>query len=298
MDRELRYKFLTVLFDEEDRVAWGDEPKTCNKPLDPIPGFLDTEDMRFCINGLKEWRNTPNITQFTSLLFECDDKRYSTEEQAEMFNQSGIPYTTMVESGNKSIHVIVRFSEPMKSKAHHDKWWKAISLALRKWGIVSDDRARLVTQLTRMPGSTRKDTGQVQKLIHIGERIEMTRMKEWLALNHVEIEPVKEREPLPPYIPGTNDSAGDLKKWNRARSWTDKKNGAYSTYMTTGAHNWLFDMGMNSYKVDLDIGALQNLSRIEWGEDFKGTNGSGKVAASLKLGWDYAYKNQFEKSTI
>lgn len=295
--KEDRLKFIQALFDEDDQIAFGDNPKVCNKPIDPIPYFLTTSAEQFCINPLQEWRKTENVTNLQSLLFEvdvdADGNKMEEDLQEKLFLDSGMPFTTMVSSGNKSVHVIVRFTKPFtdgefKREEWHKAWWNAIAKALLKYGINADERARLVTQISRVPGSVRSKTGQIQTLKHIRDRVSPLEMYEWLKQNDVEIIAPK------PYVPYTWDetrSKGDsITKWQRAVRWTERKKGFYSQSMTTGLHDWLFTYGGNCFKNELEVHIAQAMAVSEWGTHYTGTSGTGLVEKAVEAGWKWMSK--------
>lgn len=292
--KDKRYAFLQALFDDEDLVAFGKDDKNSSKPQHPLPNFLYTDAEKFCINPLKEWRKTENVTKIQSLLFEWDDKDVTPKQQVIKFIESGIPYTTMVYSGGKSVHVIVRFIEPIESKEWQESWWNAIAKGLNTFGIIPDIRARLIVQLSRVPGSTRENTGKVQTLISIKERVSQTRMMEWLSALNIEVEEPIEHPPII-YHEGTNDKVSNISKFKLANKWTERKHGVYSTYMSTGAYMWLFNFGVNAYKLDMSFESAVSFAQLEWGTTYTGNNGSGKVSDAINKGWTYGYKSRIEK---
>lgn len=294
-----RLDFIEALFDDGDKIPFGDTLKTCNKPIDPIPYFLNTDAERFAINPFDKWRNTDNLTSIVNLLFEIDEDEWGNkvdeETQEKLFLDSGVPFTTMVSSGNKSVHVIVRFTEPFlfnsekdKQSEEQERWWFSIAEALKKHGIIADVRARLLTQISRVPGSIRKDTGKVQTLKHIRNRVSQSEMIEWLTENGVEIPPKKVYVPRE-FNPEWNN-VDDLTKWERAVRWTERKNGAYSSYMTTGCYDWLLKCGMNCYKNELSINQAVNFAIQNYGSQYSGTSGSGPVEKPIGAGWKWLEK--------
>ena len=289
--RDDRLKFIEALFDDGDRVAFGEKPISCNKPADLLPFFLNTGAEQFCINPLDTWRNTENITGIVNLLFEVDEdingNKVDESIQEQLFLDSGIPFTTMVSSGNKSVHVILRFTEPFSDGELQERWWKSIATALKKHGIKADPRARLLTQISRVPGSIRSKTGEVQTLKHIRERVSQLEVLEWLSKNDVVIPPKKV------YVARVFDTTGDdLTRWERAVRWTERKNGTYSTYMTTGAHDWLWKHGGNCYKNELGLSAAISMAHINYGTQYTGSSGTGEVAKTITLGWKWMEKKQ------
>ena len=287
--RDDRLKFIEALFDDGDRVAFGEKPISCNKPVDPIPFFLNTEAEQFCINPLDKWRNTENITGIVNLLFEVDEdingNKVDEETQEKLFLDSGIPFTTMVSSGNKSVHVILRFTEPFEDGELQERWWKSIAVALNKHGIKADPRARLLTQISRVPCSIRSKTGEVQTLKHIRNRVSHLEVLEWLTINDVVIPPKKI------YVPVVwNTDGDDLTRWERAVKLTERKNGTYSTYMTTGAHDWLWKHGGNCFKNEISLGSTISMAITNYGTHYTGGSGTGTVEKAVELGWKWMEK--------
>lgn len=286
---EDRLKFMEALFDEGDRVAFGENPLTCNKPVELLPYFLNTDAEQFCINPLDKWRNTENITGIVNLLFEIDEdidgKEVDEETQEKLFLDSGLPFTTMVTSGNKSVHVILRFTKPFPDGEMQERWWKSIAKALKKHGINADKRARLLTQISRVPCSIRSKTGEEQELKHIRKRVTPLEVFEWLKENGIDIPPKKV------YVPKVwNTDGDDLTKWERAVRWTERKNGVYSTYMTTGAHDWLWKHGGNCFKNEIGLNQSVSIAVQNYGTHYTGSSGTGTVENAITLGWKWMEK--------
>lgn len=298
--REDRLNFIEAIFDEGDQVAFGSGNHDACKPVDPVPFFLNTNANKFCINPIKEWRNGKNVTNVNSLLIECDDKSLSREQQQELFEKSGLPYTTMMWSGTKSIHCIIRFNDPIyhedfdMKKILYKNWHRAIRTVMLKYGIKADDSTDKLPQLSRVPCSIRTENGMEQELITIRRRVDQSEVIEWLRQHDVEIEQPIKREPIK-YEIGTNDSVSNLEKWRKAKRWTEKNHGTYSTYMTTGAYMWLWNFAINAHKVDLDPYSCISLSQLEWGHTYTGSNGTGNVDETINKGYKFAYNENIEK---
>lgn len=297
---EDRLRFIEALFDDGDQVAFGDTDRDAAKPTDPIPYFLNTNANKFCINPVKDWRNGENVTSLNSILIECDDKSLSREDQIQRFEESGLPYTTMMWSGTKSIHCIIRFKDPIwhedfeMKRQLYKNWHAAIRKVVLKYGITADPSTDKLPQLSRVPGSTRLGTGTLQELITIKERVNQSQVIEWLQKHGEVVEQPVKREPII-YNQGANDGVSNISKFKLARSWTEKKHGVYSTYMPTGAYMWLWHLGLNAYKLDMSFESVASFAQIEWGHQYIGSNGSGKVSEAINKGWTYGYKSRMEK---
>lgn len=296
--KDIRHKFLNLLFDEGDKVAFGNDKQLSNKPVDPFPAWLHTDAEMFCINPLKKWRQSENVTSINSLLFEIDEdidkNRVPVKEQIRLFVKSGLPFTTMTFSGSKSVHVIVRFAEPLESGQWQRQWWHTIQKCLNQRFkelytenvVIIDKSTKALVQLSRVPESTRSN-GNVQKLIMMRDRVTQAEMQEWLAEYGFSVEQPKEYE-TEAWTWGTNNDKGALEKFETCKRWCQKDHGLYSPSWTTGGHMWFFELGKNMWRVELDPDAGANLARLEYGQTYLGNNGGGNVIETIKSGWEWS----------
>jgi hypothetical protein len=315
-----RQEFLDVLFDFDDKIAFGMDDGSACKPIDPLPDWLYTKANKFCINPLRNWRDTGNVTAINSFLFEidkdADGNLIPVKQQVRMFLDSGLPYTTMVYSGTKSVHCIVRLTEPVEQN-WFSCWWEAIDRVLTTKGLPIDPATMKIPQLSRVPGSIRMDKvkddegnykkdeegnnilleGNEQKLIHINRRIEQSEIKEWLATNGEEI-----REPwVPPvnnYEPDMNAQVDDKELWQAAYNMNAKKYGDYNQGATTGNWVYLIALGNFFYRVDLAINAMVSISNTELGSKTMKSSGEFFIEEALTKGWKWAEKNSLEKIPV
>lgn len=299
---EERTKFLELLFDDGDQIAWGNDRECSNKPTLPYPMWFNTEAQMFCINPLKDWRKTANVTSINSMLFEMDkdeqDEVIPTKQQIRMWLESGIPFTTMTFSGNKSVHVIVRFDEPIEDKQWQRQWWRAIYNCLVRLKMPVDKNTKAIPQLSRLPSSIRQSTGKEQKLILTRERVTKAEMKTWIEANGGKLLP-----PKPPTIydfdPGASDAVLDAEKFKVSVKWTTKSQGkGYTTLGESGAHNWLFQLGINCFKTDMRMDAGVRFATALYGHEYRGTNGGGYVEQVVKDGWQWAETQGTDKVAV
>ena len=82
----------------------------------------------------------------------------------------------------------------------------------------------------------------------------------------------------------------NLTKFERAVRWTTRKNGPWSTYKTTGSHDWLLKLGINCFKNELSQDAAINMAVHMAGDTYTGTSGTGKTELVVKKGWEWASK--------
>lgn len=319
-----REEFLKVLFDEDDNVAWGRDDQDACRPQYPWPMFLHTNAVKFCINPLSTWRDGKHTTAINSLLFEMDyddslgkDKKVliPIKKQIRLFEESGIPYSSMVYSGGKSVHVIVRFKERIDNtgdeyidKILFQNTWKAIERVLSKKDCFIDLATMKIPQLSRIPGSIRDvnvydDVGNItrtdeveQKLIFIKERVSMLEMTEWLKANDEEI---KIPKPKPPstYTPNANDIIDDVEKWTAAYNMWKSKYGEFDIAQVSGNWNNCVNIGSMCYKVDLGLSAAIGIANQKLGGTTIKTGGTKTVLLEegIRSGWEWAESNNLDK---
>ena len=308
MSEEQRLQFLEVLFDIDDKVAFGMDDKSACKPIAPLPEWKFTQANKFCINPLKNWRDAANVTQINSLLFEMDkdenNKVIPVKEQVKMFLNSGIPYSTLVFSGTKSVHCIVRFTEPIEQKWFRS-WWKAINRVLIAKGLPIDPHTMIIPQLSRVPGSIRVDKdedgndvlGKEQKLIHINRRVTQDEVREWLSTNGEEV-----REPyVPPvrlYEPDMNAQVDDKELWQAAYNMNAKKHNEYNATAPSGNWMYLIDLANYFYRVDLNLNAAISICNTEFGTKALSSSGQFFIEEPLTKGYTWAEKNGLEKIKV
>lgn len=285
-------EFLKVIFDPEDNVAWGKDDKSACKPRNPWASFGNKQDdVKFCINPLHTWRNGQNTTAINSLLFEVDDD-IAIRDQIRLFEDSGLPYSTMVYSGKKSIHVIVRLTEPVEEKWFRPTW-KAIAKALEIKGLPVDPATMKIPQLSRIPGAIR-DNGKEQKRIFVKSRVDINDVKSWLETMDILIELPPEKI-MKPYNPNANANIKDSEKFEVAYKMYKKSYGDYDPTLESGNHVNLFNIASTCYKVDLDLSATIAIANQEFGIGFKSRGKTKDTSEPITLGWKWAEKNGVDK---
>ena len=281
-----RKDFIEALFDIDDLVAWGKNDAYCAYPKSPWPEMLHTDAVKFCINPLKGKRNGKNVTHINSLLFEMDKdingRVIPPKEQLCMFEESGLPFTTMTWSGTKSMHVIVRLEKPVP-----EKWfrplWKAIARVLVNQGLPIDPATMKIPQISRLPLSYRG--GKLQRLIRVNERVKYLALVEWIKANGETIR-LPKKSNSKPLVVNTNYSAES--KWQFAYRSCAKFNGEYRTYAMTGNHMWLFEFGKQCLRAGLTLDEATTLSKQKWGATYNTTaTAATPIEMPITKGWQW-----------
>ena len=183
-------QFLDTLFDKKDFINVGqDIYETRSQELsDYTPS-----GQFFSINPLKPFsrRSDDNVGCFRNIMIEFDN--IDIKSQRGFLDILPIYPTTVVYSGNKSLHLIWSMSKPFDNREE----WKLFSIALANtidelYGSSIVDRSCLnPSRLSRFPGYKRKN-GKVQELMSIGERVDIVKFLTWIRDNIV---PLQEERP-------------------------------------------------------------------------------------------------------
>lgn len=287
---ESREDFINALFDNNEGTGYGNtnnevcHSKTKQQFLD------DTTSELFSVNPFNRWKVTDNMKN-VSLLFEVDEGGLTAKEQIKLFLSSGIPFTTMTYSGGKSMHVIIRFNNSFEGTNWSYQWWYAIARVLKKYGIICDERARLVTQISRVPDVIRENTQKKQTLIYVRDRVDHTTMLEWIKQNGEMVYKPKEPKEID-YTANFNNNEADDQKFRIANKWTENKYGKYIQSNQSGNWNWLFLYGQNCFTKGLELNYAINYANIEFGTTTQGSGGSFQVAEAIKAGWLWMQKKK------
>lgn len=282
-----RKDFIEALFDIDDLVAWGKNDAYCAYPKSPYPEMLHTDAVKFCINPLKGKRCGKNVTQINALLFEMDKdingRIIPPKEQLCMFEESGLPFTTMTWSGTKSMHVIVRLTRPVPEKLFRPLW-KAISNVLISKGLPIDPATMKIPQISRLPLSYRN--GKLQRLIRVNERVSLNQLGAWLKENDTQVVIPK---PKPKKIKYYSDSKlSDATKWKYAYKSCAKFNGEYKSYASTGNHMWLFEFGKQCLRIELDVDQACSISKQNWGDTYNtSADGPQPIEKAIRAGYKW-----------
>lgn len=191
-------EFLDILFDHNDQVCMGQDVYSTRV------GAADSfgRNNFVSINALTKSRKDDNVTCFRNIL--CEFDKGTLEEQLKSIKESGLPFSTIVFSGNKSYHAIVSLDKPLDTREQYDRLVKFIYDKLP--GV--DPTGRNPSRFTRMPGVWRD--GKQQELIEYNGRVPNEVVYNWLDITRESLEfiPLKEKHYLlgGKLIPSRTDS--------------------------------------------------------------------------------------------
>lgn len=166
--------FFMTLFEPEDSVCFCE--KVFTNKIDLAKNFKKYEnDSFFCINPIKSERKNADVQKFRNFLFEIDE--ISLKEQLVHIKNKGMPCSSLTYSGNKSFHFIISLDEPVKDKEHYD----FIANWIHNIIEIADKATKNPSRLSRLPNVKREDTGKIQKLIFVYDRIKSDDLIKWLS---------------------------------------------------------------------------------------------------------------------
>lgn len=216
--------FYDTLFDPEDNTCFGN----LSKPEGRLPGIYSTRLVPvsapagqalnyLVINPMHTKRNVNNVTKFRNVMIEMDET--SLTEQWETIKASGLPFSTSVYSGGKSIHFIVSLDVPLESKEAYQKMTKKLYAAMEAKSSGIDLSNKNASRFSRTPNTFRHDKGKTQKLIEVRGRIPNAIFNKWiddrfelLGILHEDFEPkIIEKKPVDPNSVEMDDR--DKYKW-------------------------------------------------------------------------------------
>lgn len=127
--------------------------RNANSIEEVFPEYNSQAGILFCVNPMKVGRRlNENVTSFRNALIEYDD--ISKEEQIERLLGSGLPILSMTDSGNKSVHAIVRV-DASNAKDYKRKVVELHGALEAKYGSPCDSANKNPSRLTRLAGATR-----------------------------------------------------------------------------------------------------------------------------------------------
>lgn len=165
-------EFLNTLFDDGEYVCAAYIPyETGTIVLGEI-----NEDMAYItLNPLRGGtaRSDGNTTLFRNILLEFDD--LGLVDQRDLVKRIGLPYSTCVFSGNKSLHFVISLEEPLEGRKEYDHLVRWIYAAVPE----ADQACKNPSRFTRLGGG-RHASGASQKVLKIRSRVSVAELTTWL----------------------------------------------------------------------------------------------------------------------
>lgn len=229
-----------------------------------------------------------NISAFRNVVIEFDRGDY--DKQLALIKRRKIPYTGLVHSGGKSVHVILSLAEACPDFETYDKLTEMIYAAIdptfnqerTRTGL--DRKCRNPGRLTRIPGIVRPETGIEQNLIDLKERVTEEELVTFLEANQKRIDRYMKKEADKK---AQRRSQREMRKL--VNSGKDKlpikdttlaliTRGKYPE--RTSRHDALLFAGLDLQEAGYDIGEIEE--KLEQASQLIGIDGRGDVAGIIK----------------
>ena len=168
-------KFLKLLFDDGQQTCFSKEATGYKVSRVPVSG-----DIFFCINALnpttdcqptESWHRVDlprradcNVICFRNFLIELDSMPL---EQQIAYVTSRVPVSAITFSGKKSYHFIISLMTPLKNLEEYQQF----AAGLHRLLTAADKSTKNPSRLSRLPQAVRPDTGLLQELVYLGDRI-------------------------------------------------------------------------------------------------------------------------------
>jgi len=181
-------EYYRILFDANDHVTHTNVPQGVSvQPVDPntvcelvtlnaLDPLVDRKPRQPWHAADKPRRADCNVTSLRSFLLEWD-KAGSVEEQLKRVKLMGLPFSTAVHSGGKSLHVVVSLTEPTDAVTY-----RHVGAMLRAAFPGCDRSVGNPSRLTRAPNVTRSSTDTTQTLLDCRGRVAMETLMAWLQM--------------------------------------------------------------------------------------------------------------------
>jgi hypothetical protein len=288
--------FYDLLFDADDHICFGETLKSTAVNHHRFP---DGRKRRwFTVNALhpKEDRRPTepyhkkdrprradcNVVKFRNIMIEMDS--CSIPEQKVHIKQSGLPYSTCVYSGGKSLHFVIALETPLQSEEEYRCWWKAIYKIMESIGAGLDKSTVNPSSFSRCPNAYREDKDQTQHLLKINTRIKNEDMVTWFKGHGVSPGDFKRQvvyETVMDNAPHFDSNATDAERFEVVKRFM--KN---DPYVKGNINNWQFKAGCLGKAVGLSESVFTAFVR----ETFGPVDRRGAIAS--------AYKKQVDKIQV
>lgn len=158
---------MAILFDSDEYVCYAKHAKGTTLFLrDEVPEWARF----FAINPLQPGtrREDKNVAKFRNILIEFDRPDLgSIAEQVDYVRAAGVPYSTLVSSGGKSLHCIISLTDYFQTYEEYKKRARQVIL-----GLKADASCFNPSRLSRLGGAVR-DNGKTQEIIEVYRRVTM-----------------------------------------------------------------------------------------------------------------------------
>ena len=236
-------KFLKLLFEPDEEVVVQRGQEATYSILQSQ--INEDETQLIAVNPIKGWRLDANCTAFRSFLIELDSM--SIQDQYNYVKNSGMPYSAIVFSGNKSLHYVITLDKPILDVRAYKFCGHWIANIMKE---ADPQPSKVPSRGIRFPGHIRESTGKEQKLLEIHDRVKREHFNIWLN-RHMDKKPVLSM----PQKRATKPNPKYLANWaiNELKNGIDESKGRNNRWFSLG-----FEFYMAGYDLEQTIQMLGN----------------------------------------
>lgn len=165
-------KYLAVLFRPGESICATNDVQGTQIELFDVARLRQPRQF-VAVNPLVFARRDATVTSHRNLMFEFDEG--TTKEQLAEIVDKRVPFSTLVHSGGKSVHLVIALLEGV-SPEDYAFLHKRIRYVLWR----SDPTSKNPSRLTRAPGAERSP-GVVQELIDIARPRSTAEVRRWIG---------------------------------------------------------------------------------------------------------------------
>lgn len=163
----------------------------------------DSADLTLvALNPIEGYRRDANVKKYRNFLIELDVG--TTDEQMDYIRRSGMPYSAMIFSGNKSIHTLISLTKDLPD----EKTYRAIATWILNILPLADQNIKNPSRSIRIPGAER-EIGKFQQLYEFKGKVELKDLTVWLN-KYLDSKPKERRKPR---VSGEEDVEMLKKPW-------------------------------------------------------------------------------------
>jgi len=269
--KEVTKQFLNLFFDPGEQICFSSNPYAY--PSEPQENIDEEKTVLVAMNPIVGQRCDQNVTTYRTFMIECDD--ISIAQQWDYVKSMNFPFSYCCHSGSKSLHFALVLDREVPGEQIYRFTYQWILNIMTQ----ADQKTKNPSRSVRFPGVIRPETGKEQKLVHMGKRISLDELHDWLNKH-----PAKAPQPL---VKKHRNHTG-IPKISGIKQWAKH-------ILEEGVHNmegsrnqmWMSigcELALNGFGLDNTIHVLEGY--FEEQSDFK----EKEWLTAVKSGWNYADK--------
>jgi len=182
MTTSVMIDYLKVLFDPEDHICisqsvFSNHTRSTVDVINTLKNYEFVSINPFTPGTTRAARNVCKYRNFI-IEFEADSKGVPLDEQRATIDKLGLPFSTQVFSGSKSMHFVISLETPLASAAEWEKLSGWLYNIMKPYKV--DPKCCDIGRFTRVGGGFRVSKQSAQELIECRSRIPNQAFIAWL----------------------------------------------------------------------------------------------------------------------